>query len=141
MDILLDRTLAVKVNVVTLSDIIKKLVQCIKAKILLRINICSSTLNKDLEFILQMLLIRIVLTQRSVKCLFMRKCKLVCNVMHDLACSSPEHTVIVFYQTVLYQTADLSLYLVKGAKIFMSLGYKGWLDVRKDISETKCFSM
>ena len=75
MDILLDRTLAVKVNVVTLSDIIKKLVQCIKAKILLRINICSSTLNKDLEFILQMLLIRIVLTQRSVKCLVMRNVK------------------------------------------------------------------
>ena len=61
--------------------------------------------------------------------------------MHDLACSSPEHTVIVFSQAVLYQTADLSLYLIKSAEIFMSLGYKGWLDVRQDIAKTKCFSM
>lgn len=61
--------------------------------------------------------------------------------MHYFPDSPPEHPVIKIFCSCFHKQYDLFLNFIKSTKILMSLCYKRWLDIRKDITQAKSLSM
>jgi hypothetical protein len=93
------------------------------------------------EIVLQDFFVFVVLEKSACICTVMRKGKIICHIMYDFSELPPVYTLLTLCRIPFYQVANPFFDVIKGSVEFMFLCQKGWLDIRKDTSQTKCLSV